>query len=245
MFKDHFSKHAELYATARPGYPADLYESLARLAPVTSQAWDAGCGNGQVAYELAGWFDSVHATDPSETQIQQARLHPRIDYRCEPAEACSLPDDCCGLVTTAQAAHWFDLDRFYAEAMRVLVSGGVLAVWCYGLCTVTPEVDVIYRSAYSELLGDYWPPERHLPENNYRDLDFPFQRLTLPDFAMTCQWTADQFLAYMESWSATRRYFEDRGVDPIQNLAEPMRQAWGPATRTVSWPLTVLATRAG
>ena len=37
------------------------------------------------------------------------------------------------LIMVAQALHWFDLDRFYAEARRVLKSDGVLAASAYNL----------------------------------------------------------------------------------------------------------------
>src|SRR5207249_12232626 len=46
-FEDHFSEIAAAYAAHRPSYPAALVDFLARLAPGTRLAWDAGCGSGQ------------------------------------------------------------------------------------------------------------------------------------------------------------------------------------------------------
>ena len=55
-------------------------------------AWDAGCGNGQLSVKLAARFAHVIATEPSRSQLDAAEQHPRVEYRCEPAEQSSLAD---------------------------------------------------------------------------------------------------------------------------------------------------------
>ena len=137
-FKDHFSGHAAAYARARPTYPDALFDWLAAQCAGHALAWDAGCGNGQASIALASRFDRVHASDPSATQVAAAPTHPRVAWHVEPAEQCSLPDASADLVTVAQAYHWFDYERFAAEATRVLRPGGVVAVWAYGVSSVTP-----------------------------------------------------------------------------------------------------------
>src|SRR5579872_408577 len=132
-FHDHFSGVANRYADFRPTYPAALFDYLATLVPKDSTVWDCACGNGQAAVDLAARFDHVIATDASKEQIASAEPNPRIDYRVAPAEQSGLPDQSIGLVTVAQAIHWFDFDKFYAETKRVLRSGGVIAVWAYGI----------------------------------------------------------------------------------------------------------------
>src|SRR5438132_8237678 len=62
-FQDHFSDVAGAYAVHRPSYPAALGDFLARLAPATRLAWDAGCGSGPFSAPLAGRFGPVWATD--------------------------------------------------------------------------------------------------------------------------------------------------------------------------------------
>ena len=42
-------------------------------------------------------------------------------------------DNSVDLITSAQAMHWFDLDKFYAEATRVLKPNGVLATYGYAI----------------------------------------------------------------------------------------------------------------
>ena len=46
-------------------------------------------------------------------------------------------------MTVAQALHWFDLSSFYPEVRRVARPGGILAVWCYEMHHITPEIDAI------------------------------------------------------------------------------------------------------
>src|SRR5207249_7256547 len=118
-FQDHFSDKAAGYAAYRPVYPPALVDALAALAPGRGLAWDAGCGSGQLSLLLAQRFDRVIATDASADQIAHATAHPKVEYRCAPAEASGLADGIADLAVAAQAAHWFDLPDYYAEVRRV------------------------------------------------------------------------------------------------------------------------------
>ena len=115
-FKDHFSGHAALYRDARPRYPEALYDWLAVQCARRDLAWDAGCGNGQASVALGERFTHVLATDPSAEQLRHALPHANVEYRVEPAEACSADDDSVDLATVAQALHWFDFARYFAQA---------------------------------------------------------------------------------------------------------------------------------
>ena len=244
-FKDHFSAHAAAYARARPTYPDALFGWLAAQCDRHDLAWDAGCGNGQASVALAKYFARVHASDPSATQIASAPADPRVAWRVEPAEQCSLADASADLVTVAQAYHWFDHERFAAEATRVLRPGGVVAVWSYGVSSVTPAVDAAVAVLYEDVLGPYWPPERTHVETGYRDLPFPFEPLRPPAFEMSCDWPLEAYLAYLASWSASQRHLAATGVDAVAAAAPGIAAAWGEpaARRTVRWPLSLRAGR--
>jgi len=243
-FQDHFSGHASRYAAARPTYPAGLFDWLAGRIDRRELAWDAATGNGQCAAALADRFRSVHATDASAEQIAAAEAIPGVTFAVETAESPSLADDTVDLVTVAQAAHWFELDRFHEAARRCLRPGGVLAMWCYELCRIDPDVDAVVEEYYRSL-DDYWPPARALVEDRYRSLAFPFDEIEAPAFEMTCAWTVDDFLAYLGTWSATRRCAEATGVDPLSSIAEPLRDRWGDGERAIRWPLAMRVGRNG
>lgn len=181
------------------------------------------------------------ATDASADQLGQAPAHPRVTYRAARAESSGLADASVDLVTVAQALHWLDLPAFYREAQRVLVPGGVLAVWCYGLQRLHHEPsDRLLEHFYAVVVGPYWAPERRLVETGYRTLTFPFDELSAPSFDMALGWTLPELLAYLRTWSATVRYLTERGQDPVEPLGVELAKHWGPgATRRVRWPLSL------
>jgi ubiquinone/menaquinone biosynthesis C-methylase UbiE len=241
-FHDHFSKVAPRYADFRPHYPRELFQYLATLRPRDTVVWDCAAGNGQATVDLAEHFQSVIATDASAEQIASAPSHPRVDYRVAPAEHSGLPDHSIGLVTVAQALHWFDLDRFYSEVQRVVRPQGFIAVWAYGNCTVEGDaVNQMVHDFYSKTVGDYWPPERKLVEEGYRTIPFPFSEIPAKEFRMEDRWTLERLLGYFGTWSATNRYIKALGHDPLGPLETALKKVWGEPQRVrqVFWPLSV------
>lgn len=239
MPEDHFSRQAAGYARVRPRYPAALFAFLADLAPGTAAAWDCATGSGQAAIGLAERFDVVEATDLSAAQIARAAPHPRVRYRVAPAEACGLPDAAVDAVTVATAAHWLDLERFYAEARRVVRPGGVVALWSYYGNTLEPALDSsAAQRLHREILGPYWSPGNARAGAGYDGWDFPFDEVPWPAFEATADWTVDDFLDYLRSWSASQTYADVHGADPVALVAAEIREAWGDVpTRRARWAL--------
>jgi hypothetical protein len=128
----------------------------------------------------------------------------------------------------------------------VLRPGGVFAAWCYADCRVSPAIDTVKDRLYVDLTGPYWPPERVHVDTGYRDLPFPYVPIAAPGFAMAAHWTLAQFLAYLRSWSASQRYRQATGVDPVGLVAPALEQAWGaPDTvRRVAWDFHLRCGRA-
>lgn len=237
-FKDHFSRQAADYAKFRPRYPSELFGWLGSIAPSRELAWDCATGSGQAAVELAEIFQRVMATDASEKQVANAERHPRVEYRVGTAEQSRLEPASTDVVTVAQALHWFDLDRFYGEVRRVLKSRGVFAAWAYKLATVSPEIDAVVNHYYSEIVGPYWPPERELVEK-FEELPFPFTAVEAPPFEMVAEWSAENVLGYLRTWSATQRFMAAEKRDPLEHVEQQLREAWGAERRRIHWPLTV------
>ena len=238
-FKDHFSSASDRYAAYRPDYPAALFSWLAGLSAERNTAWDCATGSGQAALGLAPHFRRVVATDASAEQIRQTRPHPAIDYRVAPAESSGLADRSVDLVTVAQAAHWFDLPRFYAEVVRVLKPGGVVALWGYGRMVLPGDMDAAFQRFYAETVGPWWPPERALIDDAYRGLDFPFAGIEAPAFFIEVRWNLPRLIAYVSTWSAVKRYRDAQGHDPLPALMAELAPGWGDAetARRLQWPL--------
>ena len=242
-FKDHFSTQAGGYARYRPSYPQQLFRYLASLVDAPTSCWDCATGNGQAAVALAEYFEHVFASDASDSQIAEAAAHPNVSYRVATAEQSGLEPDSIDLVTVGQAFHWFDQDAFVAEAQRVLRPTGVLALWCYEICEVTPSCDAVIDKLYTDIVGEFWPPERVLIEQGYDGVELPGDAIAAPAFDMSLDWTAGDMLGYLRTWSATKRYEVAHGSDPVEQIEAALHEAWGPDARCVSWPLKLKISR--
>jgi SAM-dependent methyltransferase len=242
-FSDYFGASARAYAAYRPHYPAALFEWLGSVTAGTERGWDCGTGNGQAALALARHFAEVVATDPSLDQLANATRHPSVSYLAMTAEQAALRTGSADLVTVAQALHWFDRSRFFAEVDRVLRPGGTLAVWSYGLVTVDRLVDQRLGHLYRDVLGPYWPSERSFVDSGYAGIALPYAELPRPDIAMEAQWSLEEFAGYLSSWSAVGRYRTRTGADPLPAFLSDLADVWGPASRRIRWPLVVRAGR--
>lgn len=118
-----FGAAAAAYDAARPGYPDVVVEALRELAgdrPVL----DLGAGTGKLSAALLAAGLDVSAVDPDEKLLA---LNPAL-HQLGRAEAIPADDDTYGLVTVAQAWHWFDEAAAAAEIRRVLRPGGAVAI---------------------------------------------------------------------------------------------------------------------
>ncbi len=238
MFKDHFSGHAAQYAAARPVYPAALFDYLASQCEQHDLAWDCATGNGQAAVALTEFFTRVFATDASAAQLCAAREHPQIEYQQLIAGEVPALAQQADLITVAQALHWFDIPAFFKSVEQCLKPGGVLAVWCYGVHSVSPAVDKVVHYLYADILGEFWPLERRFVEASYNDIEFPWPLAPTPVFDLTVQWNLEALRAYLRSWSALQRYQKSRNEDPLLLVDRELAAAWGETKeRQVNWPI--------
>lgn len=226
-FTDLFSGHSELYAASRPLYPERVIAQIAALAPGRALAWDAGTGNGQAARALAAHFDAVHATDPSPQQIAAATPSERVTFAVEPAERCSLGDGSCDLILAAQAAHWFDPERFGAEVRRLLKPGGIVAAIGYGWWYVDPEVDAIISDRLLKLVEPHWLPGNWLLIDGYRALELPGEEVRLTPSALHLAWDRTALEAYILSWSVVQKL----GPAIADEAFAALRQVWPDSQR--------------
>ena len=238
-YKDHFSGHAEQYQKFRPTYPEEMFAYFASLTPQHETAWDVATGNGQAAVSLARWYKQVIATDASEKQIASASRLSNVHYQVCPAENTKIPSQTIDLITVAQALHWFNTELFFEEAKRVLKPDGIIAVWCYKLLSITPAIDAIVNTLYYDIVGNFWPEERSLIENDYADITLPFKQLESPGFTMSAQWNLAALRGYLSTWSAVQKYMSINGSDPLAHISDQLNNAWGDPgrIRPVIWHL--------
>jgi len=235
---DRFSDRSPSYAKFRPTYPEEFYTFLFSKVLNFEKAWDCGTGNGQVAIRLADRFKNVIATDLSRSQIDHAFPKKNIRYSVTRSESTSFADDSFDLITVGQALHWFDFNAFYKEVIRVARHHALVAVWGYGLLTVTPEVDEVINRFYQQITHPYWDPERSHIDESYKNIPFPFDEIAMPDFAITIQWKAEDLIGFLTSWSAVSNYIKAKGESPLPLIEKDLKEAWEQdEDKEVSFPM--------
>lgn len=225
--KDNFSRQADLYAQYRPDYPAALFEYIMQFVPVKKTAWDCATGNGQSAIILSGYFEQVIATDISSKQLNNAAKANNIHYSVQPAEHTTIENNSIDLITVAQAIHWFDYEKFYAEAVRVAKEHSVIAVWCYSLLKINPAIDAIINEYHFTTLANYWDTERKYVDEGYQNIPFPFEKIETPAFAIEKYWTIDELEGYLNTWSALQKFVAVNGYNPVPELIKNISPHWG------------------
>ena len=244
-FKDYFSVVADAYAATRPGYPEALFDEFVALVPRSANVWEPGCGSGQATRGLAARFAHVHASDPSPQQLAQhwadhgtTDVARHVALAVEPGECTSLPDASVQLVAVAQALHWLDRSRFFAECDRVLMPGGVLAAWGYA-DFIAPEGMLEAVADFRAQIQPHWPSERAQIDARYAGYDWPFPALPAPQLWLEADWSLAHFLRYLSSMSACAQCLADTGDDAVVRHGPALAAAWGEAgeIRTLQWPL--------
>ncbi|XP_077128402.1 putative methyltransferase DDB_G0268948 isoform X1 [Ranitomeya variabilis] len=120
-------------------------------------ALDVGCGTGRYTLPLAPHFKKVLGLDISESQIsvaEQMTLAKNVTYMVAPAEKLPLKDASVDLVNAGLAAHWFTLDKFLDETVRVLKTRGCLAFHAFVLSS-----ELEYRNVSDDLnavMSEVW-----------------------------------------------------------------------------------------
>ena len=226
-FIDKFSDGSGRYRRARPTYPPELIARLAGLAPGRKLAWDSGTGNGQAAVALADHFEAVVATDASARQISEAVQADRVSYRVEAAERVSLPDGSVDLAVAAQAMHWFDLDRFYAQVRRVLRPGGLLAAIGYAWLYIDARLDAAIEETLLEPMRSLWSPRNSLLWDGYRGIPFPGTEIRIGPSAIHLHWSLAELMDYVLTWSATRSWIAQAGEEPLIAARAKLEAVWG------------------
>ncbi len=146
MNEQKFTGKADLYEKFRPSYPDELIDFLYEKARC-EQVADIGAGTGKFTRCLLKKPWSVIAVEPNADMRGILEQIDGIKVVNAPAENTGLEDNSVGLVTAAQAFHWFDEYKFKAECRRVLTRGGKTAIIfnerIYDGCEIARERDSI------------------------------------------------------------------------------------------------------
>jgi FkbM family methyltransferase len=128
-----FDSVADQYDASRPSYPAALFDAIEELTarPLrNARVIDVGAGTGIATRLLRERGAQVTAVEPGPAMAERLRRAlPDVPLVRGSGDALPVADGYADLITYAQSWHWTDHARSVPEALRVLRSGGALALW--------------------------------------------------------------------------------------------------------------------
>ena len=152
-----FSDRVENYVLYRPGYPAEVLQTLkteCNLSPDSVIA-DVASGTGIWTRMLLENGNPVFGVEPNpDMRSTGARLlaaYPKFTSVDGTAEATTLTDQSIDFITAAQAAHWFNRTSARREFIRILKPGGWLVLLWNERLTHSSE----FLRKYEKLLLTY------------------------------------------------------------------------------------------
>jgi SAM-dependent methyltransferase len=163
-----FETAADLYDTARPDYPAELFDDVVELAGLEpgAQLLEIGCATGKATRPFLERGFAVTCVELGAGLAELARrnlagLPVTIDVA--PFESWDAEPASFDLVFAATAWHWIDPQVRYEKAHRVLRPDGHLAFWSAahafpaGFDPFFTEIQEVYDEI-GESHGEEWPP---------------------------------------------------------------------------------------
>jgi ubiquinone/menaquinone biosynthesis C-methylase UbiE len=123
---------AERYAQGRPDVHQLCIDEIGhflQLEDKLDKALDIACGTGLSTKALLPIAHQVYGTDIAPEMLQYAPHKDIIHYALAPAEQQPFDDQSFDLITVSSGVHWFDIDRFLAEARRLLKRNGWLVLY--------------------------------------------------------------------------------------------------------------------
>lgn len=131
-----FGQYANIYAEARPDYPARVYEILARRcrAGGASAVFEIGPGTGLATQHLLDLGCNVSTIEPDAqlANVLRQRLQrysPQLHIHEMPFEEARLPANAFDLGIAAMSLHWLDPITALRKAWTLLRPGGYWAMW--------------------------------------------------------------------------------------------------------------------
>ncbi|KAJ3113372.1 hypothetical protein HDU96_003475 [Phlyctochytrium bullatum] len=264
------------YKDFRPTYGPDLYDTVLRFHGVTTPrnvAIDVACGTGQATLDLARHFRKVIGVEPSDAMRKEAAVPDPADetfgvveYLKGDDEHFNVPDGCADLVVSAQAAHWFDMPKFYAECRRVLKPHGTVALWGYTYATLpsNPAATAAILHWGSVTMQPYWDVRRQILDAHYASNQPPFPEVVrsirptpVRPSPVAKKMTVGTLRRYLKTFSCYKTFKDaerkgeeaavkvarECGGDPVDKLVEGLfggKEGWEDEVLEVVWPVVLV-----
>lgn len=83
-------------------------------------------------------------------------------------------------------------------------------------------------------------------DDRYRSLPFPFEPVATPAFEIRTEWSRDDLLGYLGTWSATQAYVKAMVSNPLVEFSRHLAPLWPDPVqqKMLRWPLHLRVGRA-
>ncbi|KAF6832496.1 methyltransferase domain-containing protein [Colletotrichum plurivorum] len=233
-FRAYTEEQAIHYAKSRRGYHEGLYKIIADHHTSTGGEMgtllDVGCGPGTVAREFAPQFARAVGLDAAPGMIAAARSLGGVSSTSEPIRfdvstaeelgsnlSPAIAAEEIDLISSAAAAHWYDMPAFWAAAARVLKPGGTVAIWTGNgyIHPSTPNhqrMQAVLEQFQDEHLASHMAAGNLIGRTNYETLPLP--------------WTLDKPIPAFDEATFVRKEFNKNGADSENHELFLGKQTW-------------------
>jgi SAM-dependent methyltransferase len=209
-----FDEVAELYARARPTYPAALVDDIIRESGLQPGGrileLGSGPGNGSVLFSGRGYH--LLSLEPGARLAEVARRRLAEDNNAKVLvttfEAWPIERDAFDLVFAAQSFHWMDPALRFSKTAQALKPHGTLAVFANRPLLGTSPADALIRQAYAAhapAIDTRWIG--HNTRDHFLEL-FDAAPEFLPagwrEYAWRAEYTSTEYLNLLQTQSAHR-----------------------------------------
>jgi SAM-dependent methyltransferase len=151
-----FGRRAETYDRARPGYPREAITHIGALVDAKA-ALEVAAGTGKATVDIARPGLRLTCLEPSSemARILEERALPGAEVVVTSFEEWQGDAGILDLIYAAQAWHWVDPDIGYQKSLRLLRSGGVLALMWNVPLDRYGRFDAVYEEHAPGLLAEH------------------------------------------------------------------------------------------
>ena len=219
-----FDGRAGDYAAGRPTYAEKLIDHLYdRVIPKGATIADIGSGTGKFAKHLLDRGSNVCCVEPNDDMRREAEseLSRYQGFRSVNgnAEHTTLGDGSVDIVTTAQAFHWFDTQKFRRECTRIMRHGGK-AVLIWNIRDPEQLINRELKSIYTKYCPRFGGFSGGIEKDDIRIKEFFGGRYDYVSFDNPMTYDRDRFIARSLSSSYSLKEGDDRYGEYIDALTE-------------------------
>jgi SAM-dependent methyltransferase len=209
-----FDAAADLYDSARPEYPAELFDDLVRLADLRpgDRLLEIGCATGKASRPLLKRGFSVVCVEPGPQLAARARMtlgaFP-LEIHVSPFESWDGPTEAFDLVFAATSWHWLDPAIRYRRAHSLLRPDGHLAFWSalhafpVGFDPFFSEIQKVYDDIGESREGE-WPPAgpEQIPDDASEiEVSGLFKNVSVRRYVWCTRYTAEEYISLLNTFS--------------------------------------------